>query len=236
MSRTIRVAAALAALTLVACSESPVAPATTEVMPEAALVRIKLPPTVLVSARTISTSGVPASMTIKFTSGQTTQTVVETHDNSEIDLDRRISYVQVRIVKSNVYQAQVTKGEALLYKGDAPKVLVANGNMVDFGNLVLKYNPFIEVRNFDGGSIIGGPVAGGKYEIVGLMTLTENDANDREPMSGRVKAVVQGTGTYTVCELTPPAGFAMLTPACFDVTTGSWGTTKVVSFTRTPLR
>jgi hypothetical protein len=80
------------------------------------------------------------------------------------------------------------------------------------------------------------PITGGTYTVAnklsrfGKITVSDNGANDLDPTVGRVAVKLGSIGSYSVCEVTPPAGFWPATTPCLNAT-NSGGTKWAGQFT-----
>lgn len=84
------------------------------------------------------------------------------------------------------------------------------------------------------------PLGGAKFQVTGPLMATwflaDNFAPDSDPTSGSFRLAGLQAGTYTVCEIMAPLGYAMPTPPCRtkDVIVGD--PTHVQSFINKELR
>lgn len=71
-------------------------------------------------------------------------------------------------------------------------------------------------------------VGGAKFSYVGPRTsgtVSDNDQKDGDPTWGRIRLSGLLPGTFTLCEIVAPVGYAMSAPACHQITVVANGTT-----------
>ncbi|MDF1505842.1 hypothetical protein [Roseisolibacter sp. H3M3-2] len=242
MSRTIRIASAAAVALTAACNDAPMAPSavpTAGDAPNAQLIALQKATLTLRLPQLMPHTGITSK--VAFTSFVNARTTVvrEVLDNSADDLDPRSGYFTVTIQKGASYEGRVmaTMSTFFIYDGAAKVTVASAAKTVDLGQIVMLLNPRLEMHQVDAAT--AHPVPGGKYMLskdgAPLMQVTDNVMNDMSTVPGVLNfGTSRGVGTYTLCELEAPAGYAPLA-ACLPLATGTWGTTAVHRVQRTKL-
>jgi len=228
MSRSILAgAAALAFVTLAACSDAPTAPSA---KPSPAASEPSLGSGISVGGGGVIVRQAPVSVTLEIwdqdgsqgvpgttvefsTSTGAKQTVV---DNSAADADARVGYYRVSMPATGVwYKAKVVGMDDDFSFDGAEKTVSAfvSPTLVSMGHITLMRKPGIYVfLHYNGGFALGQTI-----KITGpngfSRTITDGSAADKSfdgtqnPNDGKFQIQVPVTGTYYVCTLTSPQAY-----------------------------
>jgi hypothetical protein len=209
----------VAAATVVACSDSATAPRPATVsVPSGAEANIVVPKSLVTVKVTIWNGNLFAydKASVKFFANGDSGTV---KDNSALDKDTTTGIISALIPMSPTVKVCLT---------DAPKdwswdpnqacnTVPGGTTKVNAGSLIIHNIPAIGLYNQN---MAGKTIAAGKFTITGpagsgySLTVTDNDANDRNLAPGDIVVWVPAPGTYKWCEITPPPGYQMTSPQC----------------------
>lgn len=155
-------------------------------------------------------------------------------DNGKLDSDPTLGRVKVSKVLAGKYTlcpASAPTGYAFPYTLCVSTTLVS-GSYAGVGFLAYQApSLWWEVR-----STALEMIAGGTYSVAntrfgnGSFNVTDNGQNDLDPTVGRVAVKLGGIGSYSVCEVTPPAGFWPAMTTCMSATNFNGGTKWVGQF------
>jgi hypothetical protein len=217
MSRSTLLLASVAALTLAACSDSPVAPSSALAPRENASADIivggtipRPSPVTLTLGVTSQGGGMVSGTTMKFESSLGVSTTVA--DNGAGDSDARPGYFSVTMTKANWYKVTPVAVPAPHSLYGATKTVSAfnTPTWVQMGFLMLNITPGIHVETWWKGAI----TTGQSIQITGphgfSKSITDGGLNDEDhvgnagPLDGKFNSRLPDVGTYTVCATSTP--------------------------------
>jgi hypothetical protein len=211
-------AGVIAAATLTACSDDATAPRPARVSVPSAADAAILPLRSLVSVRITNYVGKPIfeKPTVRFFAGGDS---IDVKDNSPLDKDTTTSTIAASLPRSawhKVCLATSTESYTFVQKA-ACKTVPGNTATVDAGTLVMQGYPGLGLRTLNRS---GNIIAGGTFKITGppgsgyQLTVTDGDANDRNPTIGGIVVWVPAPGRYMWCEKVAPPGYLIVLPEC----------------------
>lgn len=251
MRRTIptaRIAAAALVAATAACSDSPVAPssASTEA-PSAAVARpaARGPVQQYITGTLFVTSpDYPAGAIAMVRFSNSSGWSMEVHDGWSADGDPRMGYIQVQMPVAASYTATLLSGHPSVAADGASKTVtpLIQPATLSFGTLAFKKKPRLTVHVFD--QALGGPRLGQTVRARNLSTGaaeigTDGQVDDADffevaaQNDGKVQLWLPAPGSYEVCALSVPAGYAA---RCRVVSAPAWNTDQstTVHYTLAP--